>query len=177
MTDLTIYLARCPNEAALAWDTRWNVATGGGEWRIADLAELGNVGGLAASAPLETAVVNLLFTDRRCPADHPLAKRAGGDLRGWWGDGVALDGEPPLGSFLWLVTDFGVASDADARWAEAFALEALQPLIDAGVAARIVAQAQAAPARNRLDLSVSLYGRNGPRLYSQVFSHYWSALR
>ncbi len=177
MNDMTIYLARCPNEAALAWDTTWNIQTGGGEWRLADAQERGNVGGLAATRHLETAVVNLLFTDARCPQNHPLAKRAGGDLRGWWGDAVDIGGEGALGSLLWLVTDYGIASDADARWAEAFATQALAPLIEARVAARVVATAQAAPARNRLDLAIALYGRDGAQMHSQVFSHYWGALR
>lgn len=178
MTDLTIYAARCPDDPALAWDTIWNAQTGAGEWRLADAAELGNVGGLGATAHLATSIVNLLFTDARCPADHPLAARADGDLRGWWGDAILLDDETgPLGSLLWLVTDFGTAREEDARWAELFAREALAPLVEAGAVARIDVVATAMPAQRRMELAVALIGRDGARVYEQRFAHYWGAMR
>lgn len=174
--DITVYAGVCPPEPALPWDTVWNAQTGLGEWRLADPRERGNGGGLGATAHLATAVINLLFTDARCPADHPMAARAGRDLRGWWGDGVLDPGAPPLGSLLWLVTDFGTARDADARWAAQFAREALAPLIDAGVVARVDVECAAAPARNRLDMDVALYGRAGERVFEQRFAHYWGAV-
>lgn len=174
--NITVYAGVCPPEAALPWDTVWNAETGLGEWRLADPRERGNGGGLAATAHLATAVINLLFTDARCPVNHPLAARAGGDLRGWWGDGVLDAGAPALGSLLWLVTDFGTARDEDARWAALFAREALAPLVEAGVVADVTADCTAAPVRNRLDLDVALYGRAGARVYEQRFSHYWGAV-
>lgn len=178
MTDLTIYASVCPREAALAWDTVWNAQTGRGEWRLSDVDEQGNNLGLAATRHLATSVINLLFTDARCPADHPLAKRADGDLRGWWGDGVPIeDDDPPLGSLLWLVTDFGTARDEDARWAELFAREALAPLITTGAVARIDVVATPYQAMRRMDLAVALFGRDGARAHEIRFSHYWGAVR
>ena len=176
MTDITIREAACPHDPLLFWDTVWNAAEGEGAWALSGPSELGNRGGLAAVNPLATSVINLLFTDRRCPPDHPLAKRAEGDLRGWWGDGVIAPGDAdqkPLGSLLWLVTERGTATPEDARWAEAFATEALQPLIDCGAVASVKCVAQAWPARNAMTLDVELYGRDGTRVWSQRFDPLW----
>lgn len=176
MTDVTLREATCPRDPYLLWDTVWDADEGVGAWVLADPGEGGNSGGLAATRPLATSVINLLFTDRRCPPTHPLAKRAEGDLRGWWGDGVFAASEAedaPLGSLLWLVTERGAATEADARWARSFAQEALAPLVRAGACARVAVDATAAPERRAIVLAVALYGRDGAAIYADRFDLFW----
>jgi phage gp46-like protein len=160
----------------LLWDTVWNDDLGGGDWTLADPAIARNHGGLRASDGIATAVVLGLFTDRACPANHPLARYAGDDRRGWWGDGVDVQtarGERPLGSLLWLL-ERAVVNDAMARWAEAFARDGLAPLLDAGEAVRLDVVATPYPARNTMALGVKLYGRDGAALFDRAFDLVWT---
>jgi phage gp46-like protein len=164
----------CAPEPNLLWDTVWNAEVGAGDWALAKDEPL-NRGGLAARQAIHTAVVLALFTDRRCPPDHPLARFADGDLRGWWGDGIDVRddlGEQPLGSLLWLLERASLLTDTE-RWAESFAIEALQPLIDQGAAVRAKAKASADRARNRLNLDIVLIGRDGARVYDRRFDVLW----
>lgn len=166
----------CDPEQVGLWDTGWSPDEGRGDWAMAGADEAGNIGGLKATAALETAVVLSLFTDRRCPADHPLAWLADGDPRGWWGDVVDVRadlGEQPLGSLLWLLERAPLDGET-AMWAEAFAIEALQPLVDQKAASKIEAVATARPEENRLDLVVRLYGRDGARVYDRKFDNIWA---
>lgn len=152
----------------LPWDTVWSPAQQAGDWMQAGA-------GLAAERGLATAVVLALFTDRRCPKDHPLARWADGDPRGWWGDGVDVRddlSERELGSLLWLLERATVSAET-ARWAEALAAEALMPLKAQGAVARIGVTAEARPADNRLDLLVQLYDRDGTTLYDRKFDLLW----
>lgn len=158
----------------LLWDTRWNTATGEGDWALAGFGAPANAGGLAATRAIETAVILCLMTDRRVPEGHPLAWLADGDRRGWWGDFLPSeqDGEAELGSLLWLLERAPLTGET-ARWAESLAVDALQPILAQGAAVRAVATAQADPLRNRLDLLVELYGRDGQRVWSHRFDDLW----
>ncbi|HQF31923.1 MAG TPA: phage GP46 family protein [Hyphomicrobiales bacterium] len=154
----------------------WSTEEGRGDWAMAGADEADNIGGLRATAALETAVVLCLFTDRRCPADHPLAWLADGDRRGWWGDAVDVRadlGEAPLGSLLWLLERAPLDGET-AMWAEAFAIEALQPLVDQKAVSKIEAVATARPEEDRLDLVVRLYGRDGSLVYDRKFDNIWA---
>jgi phage gp46-like protein len=165
----------CAAQPNLLWDTVWDPAAGLGDWAVAGASETLNRGGLQATRALETAVILCLFTDRFCPPDHPLAKFADDDRRGWWGDGIDVRadlGETPLGSLLWLL-ERAIVDDNMARWAESLALDALSPLIAQGAAARATAQAEAHVTRNRMDLSVQLYGRDGTKIYDRRFDDIW----
>ena len=87
--------------------------------------------GLEEDDGLDTAVIVSLFTDRRAEeSDH-----FDGDPRGWWGDALAVnDDRPvPLGSRLWLLAR-EKQHPAVLRKAEAFARQALQWMLDDGVA-------------------------------------------
>ncbi|MGN6518666.1 MAG: phage GP46 family protein [Dokdonella sp.] len=86
--------------------------------------------GLAAGNDLATAVVISLFTDRVADADDVILDGSG-DPRGWWGDG-----DVPIGSRLWQLERSKKTQDTLAR-AQNFAQEALQWLIDDGVAAAV----------------------------------------
>ncbi|MAY64005.1 MAG: hypothetical protein CML29_17515 [Rhizobiales bacterium] len=145
-----------------------------GDLSIAGDSEPGNRGGLAARHPLETAVTICLMSDARVDEDE---LRPGDVNRGWAGDSFDLvDGEAPIGSKLWLLRRRTVDDVHVPRLAEAYTLEALQPLIDQGAAAEATATAVADPARNRLELSVTLTDRAGNSLVDRKFSLLWDLL-
>lgn len=158
----------------LAWDTVFdNQALG--DWALAGPGEKLNRGGLQAKAGLATAVELALFSDRRCPPDHPLAKLADdGDLGGWWGNSVDLRadlGEAELGSLLWLLERAALTDDI-VRWAQALAEEALAPIVVQGAAAKIEVTAERAGG-SRLNLWVNLFARDGSAIYSRKFEILW----
>ncbi|TCS62594.1 phage GP46 family protein [Varunaivibrio sulfuroxidans] len=114
--------------------------------------------GLAVDGGLGTAIAISLFTDRRAHPDDILpgdgaprsGGRGGGDRRGWWGDGAppVVDGAPAegdrIGSRLWLLGREKIVPETIAR-ARTYVREALQWLIDDGVAARVDVAVEAAP--------------------------------
>jgi phage gp46-like protein len=157
-------------------DSVWSPADGVADWAIAGADEPLNRGGLQAKSALHTAIVLALFTDKRCPVDHPLFKYVGdADPRGWWGDAVDVREdlfEDELGSLLWTL-ERAVLTEDIRRWAERLAEEALAPLIRQGAVVRIDVEAVAHQAFNRLDLHVQLFGRDGARKYDHRFEDIW----
>lgn len=99
---------------------------------------------LASDQGLETAVILSLALDRLATADDALPDGSG-DRRGWWGDALmdpARDGTPDrIGSRLWLLVRAKQTAETLVR-AKAYCAEALQWLIDDGVAAQIDVVAQ-----------------------------------
>jgi phage gp46-like protein len=162
----------CPENGLYGWDSVYSNTTCAADWAFAGSDEKSNKGGLSNRAALATAVTIALFTDRACPPDHPLAKFADGDPRGWWGDGLLLDGEVHMGSLLWLL-ERSVVTEENRRWAEAFALEAIEPLGRAGAYAKATAEATISPGGNGIWLVVSLYGRDGSKVYDRKFDVAW----
>ncbi len=124
-------------DALLAWDA----AAGAADLRIV-------TGDLAPDDGLQTAVVISLFSDARVEADLPPGQV---DPRGWWGDAGTDDG---TGSKLWLARPSKAQGALPAR-VEAWALEALQWLLDDAAATAVEALAEWG-ARNRLDLLVTV---------------------
>ncbi|MDE1905021.1 MAG: phage GP46 family protein [Rhodospirillales bacterium] len=143
----------------------WN--TGAGE---ADLAIA--AADLATDDGLETAVILSLFCD--APAQPGDAIPDGsGDRRGWWGDlpvsGADSGGTADhVGSRLWLLERALQVPDT-LRRAEVYAREALQWMIDDGVAGSVVASASF-PALGQMALSVTI-GQEGS---AAVFDYAWS---
>lgn len=130
-------------------------------------------GDFRASQGLATQVLICLMTDRRVE-DSEL--RDGDENRGWIGDSFdRMSGEGELGSKLWLLRRSSLYEGIELV-AEAYAKEALQTLIDQGACVRVDAVAVANYALNRLDLTVSLYGRDGSRAYNQQFAILWSQI-
>lgn len=86
--------------------------------------------GLATGKAIEAAVLVSLFTDRRAAADDVVPD---GDRRGWWGDSYATS---PIGSRMWLLLRAKRTTET-ARRAKDYITEALQWLLDDGVAARV----------------------------------------
>ncbi|TWD54550.1 phage gp46-like protein [Agrobacterium vitis] len=157
-------------QPALLWDTAWDAAARSGNWVLVG-------GGLQADNQLQTAVVLALFTDRRCPPDHPLAKYVeDGDLRGWWGDGVDVRSdlsETEMGSLLWLLERMPL-TDQTVMWAQSLAAEAVQPLVDQGAVAKAVVTAEKAD--HRINLAINLYARDGSKAFAQQFDVYWRSI-
>lgn len=164
-------------QSNLLWDTVWTGV--GGDWALAG-KEAGNVLGLQARAAIATAILLCLFTDKRCPDDHPLRALADGDPRGWWGNSLDVRddlGEAEMGSLLWLLERSHLSEPHTTMWAETLALEALQPLIDQGVAVKAAAVATAVPAIGRLDMQIDLFGRDGQLVFSQRFDDLWKQVK
>lgn len=160
----------CPSNAYLAWDTVWSNDYFSGDW------ERDAFGALSARRGIATCVILALFTDKRCPADHPLAHLSDGDLRGWWATPLfAAAGLPEMGSLLWLL-ERASCTEENRRYAELFALDALQPLIAARLAVRAFASAEFLPQRNGVRLAVSLYGADGATVYAREFDVVWSQI-
>ena len=133
---------------------------------------MANPGGLLAKAAIATSVINSLFWDAPCPKDHPLFHLAEGDPRGYWGNGLDLGQDDVEGSLLWLL-ERGVATDEMARWGRQFALDALKPMIAAGVCVRIDATCKVLPRLNGVALDIQLYGRDGTTVFQSQFDVAW----
>ncbi|MBI1202537.1 MAG: hypothetical protein GC182_08505 [Rhodopseudomonas sp.] len=181
MVDVRLTEVCGEDEAPLFWDSVWDPLKGFADWQVAAADEAGNVGGLRAKAMLATAVTLCLFTDKRVEPTHPLFWLCDGDPRGWWGDGVDVRddlGETEMGSLLWLLarapmTINGIPVE---RWAEQFAREALQPLLDQGAVVRMDVAATADTAAGRLYLTVNLFGRDGQAVYAQRLALVWKQI-
>ena len=180
MSDVLIRRAEgCDPDSYALWDSVWQPAEGAADWALAGSADAGNAGGLRAREGLATAVVLALFTDKRVPVDHPLAWLADGDQRGWWGDGIDVRadlGETELGSHLWLLerAPLTIRNLSVTHWARQFAIEALAPLQRQGAFVRMDVTASADELRNRLDLTVNLFGRDGAQVYDRKFDLIWN---
>ena len=106
-------------------------------WNNAELrgeALLTATGGLADDTGLTTCVLLSLFLDRRARADDALPDPASADRRGWVGD--AFDTTDRIGSRLWLLTR-EKATEETRRRAEEFAAEALDWLVEDGLATAV----------------------------------------
>jgi phage gp46-like protein len=102
------------------------------DWALSD-------GDLASDDGLFTAAALSLFTDRLANADDKLPG-SDGDRRGWWGDAYLpplANGAPDrIGSRLWLISRAQQTPETAQR-AQAYCEEALQWLVDDGVAASV----------------------------------------
>ncbi|MDE1478646.1 phage GP46 family protein [Xenorhabdus bovienii] len=101
----------------------WDVKSIHADWRIGR-------GDLVTGDDLQTAMIISLFTDRQARSDDDID---GVDRRGWWGDSGA---DYSIGSRLWLLHRQKLTT-AVALAAEDYAREALQWMLDDGVAESI----------------------------------------
>jgi len=93
---------------------------------------------LQSAEPLVRAVFISLFTWRRAQPDDDLP---GTERMGWWGDSFAPVEGDRIGSRLWLLARAKLLADTPAK-AKEYAEEALQWLLDDGVAAKVDVQAE-----------------------------------
>jgi len=89
-------------------------------------------GGLEVDEGLQTAVIISLFTDRQADPDDELPDNST-DRRGWWADAYADTPGDKIGSKLWLLSRSKHLPEV-ARKAKGYAAEALQWMIDDGIA-------------------------------------------
>ena len=175
MSDISI-LSPCADDTPyLLWGTFWNPNTQIADWAIS--TAVNNPRGLDVGDPIATAVVIGLYTDKRCPPDHPLAKYVEGDPRGWFGDGVDVRDdlyERELGSLLWLL-ERATATEDNRRWAESLAFDGLSPLLDCGAARLIVPTATLYAAQNAITLDLRVAGTYAGRDYDQKFAQIWTS--
>ena len=172
----------CDPDSFVLWDSVWQPSDGLADWAMAGADETFNRGGLSAKAALATAVTIALFSDKRIDETHPLWYLADGDPRGYWGDAIDVRddlGETELGSHLWLLERAPLTlpgGQSVGKWAEQFAIEALEPLRRQGAIVRIEVEATVSELHNRLELLVRLYGRNGDAEFDRKFDLIWKQI-
>jgi phage gp46-like protein len=138
--------------------TFWDVANARGDWALAGAD-------LASGSDLATAVLVSLFTDRAADPDDAIPDGTT-DPRGWWGDTGAAS---PIGSKLWLLAR-AKATEAVRLRARDYAEQALQWLLDDGVAAEVaVTAAWARPDLLALDVVIA-----EPDGRSATFNYQWA---
>ena len=117
-----------PPVATMAGDilVQWDNANTIGDWVLAD-------GDLQSGQDLETACLVSLFTDKLATPDF-VPTDGTSDRRGWWAD---LYNDQPLGSSLWQLDRAKKTRDT-LGLARRYAQDALQWLIDDGVAVSVV---------------------------------------
>lgn len=95
---------------------------------------------------LETAIRLSLYTDRRAQEGDDLPEGVGAfgeDLRGYWADPLLTSG--PMGSRLWTLKRSALTSETRQR-ARDFCLEALEWLVDLGIATEVRVETEVADA-------------------------------
>ena len=164
-------------DIALSWD----VARAEGGFVISD-------GDLVLGSALSSAVLVSLFTDRVAPDTitaldgavgiSPAAGASGSrtnDRMGWWGDAWA---DVPIGSRLWQMERTIKAGQASVpREVEVICHEALQWLVDDGVAQSIAVSAQwSTTNRQAVEFRVTVQepGQVAPQTF--LFSWAWEGL-
>lgn len=118
--------------------------------------------------PLPRAVIISLFSWRRANPDDnaPVSM-------GWWGDTYPTVTGDRIGSRLWLLGREKVTNDTLNR-ARDYAIEALQWMLDDGVAARIDVDSQRS-GMDEAQLDIAIYQRDGTN-WNMRFDEYWRIL-
>ena len=120
--------------------------------------------GVISGEDLETAVLISLFTDRLAETSD-LIPDGTTDRRGWWGDAGQ---DYPIGSRLWLLTRAKQIPQTLLD-AQGYCSEALQWMIDDGVAASITV-ACSFPSTGTLGVVINLFENSG----NQIAKYQWA---
>lgn len=132
--------------------------------------------GLDSSEPLVRAVMISLFTWRRANPDDELPDTSPGAQRmGWWADSFPTVPNDRIGSRLWLLSRAKLTAETLKR-AREYAVEALQWLIDDGIAARVDVEVER-QGLSTLALACRLYRADGRALADIRFTDAWSFLQ
>ena len=118
---------------------------------------------------LARAVYNSLFSWARAKDDDDLP---GSSRYGWWGDTYADDVDDRFGSRLWLLMRAKL-TDEVVQHAEEYANEALQWMIDDGIASSVTASAERV-GQDRLDLSIEIFKPMDDVATTARFQDVWS---
>lgn len=120
---------------------------------------------LEADEGVRTAVLLSLFTDARVDfGDLPAGET---DRRGWWGDTLAAVDGDRIGSRLWLLARESQRPGV-VRRAEEYAREALEWLVEDGVAERLEVAAAGDGGVLRITVAVHLPGGSVERVTAAV---------
>jgi phage gp46-like protein len=115
-------------------------------------------GDLSSDQGITSAVMISLFTDAQAAPDDILPDPNFTDRRGWWGDLVAPEVEGDrIGSLLWLL-ERSKTTPSVLISAKRYCEQALQWMVDDGVASSVVAsvERQGTTGNDRLAISVSI---------------------
>ncbi len=148
-------------------DIRTTITIGADTFPVLDYAMNGFL--LADDDGLATAVIISLWTDRQANADDVLP--SGTDRRGWWGDELSATAGDKIGSRLWL-NDSAKQLASVLLQDRAYAIEALQWLIDDGVASAVDVVASN-PRTGVRALAVAIT-RPGRPVARYQFSRFWN---
>lgn len=133
------------------------------DWQVRNAA-------LASDDGIESAVVISLFTDARAGDDDDVLPDGSDQRRGWWGDTYAAQSGDRIGSRLWLLAREKQVPEVLER-AREYAAEALQWLIDDGIARAVNVQAEVV--RNGvLGLSIEIVRSSRP-VAKYRFEAFW----
>jgi len=139
--------ANCQGDILVAWDNRNTL----GDWSLAD-------GDLQTGQDLETACLVSLFSDKLATPDFTPTDGTS-DRRGWWAD---LYSDRPLGSNLWQLERAHKTRDT-LGLARRYAQDALQWLVDDGVAASITVDTRwiGGPGTTMLGIAIAIRQPDG----------------
>lgn len=118
--------------------------------------------------PLPRAVIISIFSWRRANPDDNAPVPMG-----WWGDTYPTVTGDRIGSRLWLLGREKITNDVLNR-ARDYAIEALQWMLDDGVAARIDVDSQRG-GMDEAQLNIVIYQRDGTT-WNMRFDEYWRML-
>lgn len=124
-----------------------------------------------ADDPLVRSVINSLFCWRRADASDD---RPCDSWMGWWGDSYADEDGDQWGSKLWLLFRSKTTPDV-LKLAEQYAKDALQWMIDDGIASRVETHAEAG-GMDQLNIQVTVYKPDGTVASSLRFQDIWSGI-
>lgn len=122
----------------------------------------------AVANPLPRAVIISLFSWRRANPDDNADQ-----VMGWWGDTYPTVTGDRIGSRLWLLGREKVTNDTLNR-ARDYAIEALQWMLDDGVAARVEVDSRRS-GQDSAELDITIYQRDGTT-WNLRFDDYWRIL-
>lgn len=121
-------------------------------------------------AQLYRAVVVSLYTWRRAGPDDPVDDD---ERYGWWGDVVPREGGDRIGSRLWLLRRRNITPQT-LRDAEHYAREALQWLLDDGVASQVDVTVERA-GRDQISVLVAVHEIAGAE-HQYTFNDLWQVI-
>lgn len=133
-----------------------------GDWSLAE-------GDLETGQDLETACLVSIFTDRLAETDYAPTDGTT-DRRGWWGD---LYSDRPLGSRIWEL-ERAKKNRGTLGLAQRYALDAMQWLIDDGVATDVLVNTQWVTP-TMLGIAIAITKPNGT-VSRFMFGWVWSGL-
>ena len=131
------------------------------------------LGDFESDEGLETGVLVSIFSDRRVTDDELSYSET--DRKGWWGD-IAIPGEEDnIGSKLWLL-ERSTLNETTRKLSEEYVTEALQWLLDDGVAESLEVRSTLVP-RSRIDISVDIVRPKEKDTYFYRYQLLWESQR